>query len=480
MRSIKENFLYSFILTGANYIFPLIVYPYIMRVLGVGGIGLCDFVDSIINYFILFSMMGMSIVGIREIAACKEDSAKLTRTFNSLLTVNAIATLVALIALVVATFAVAKLREHTDMMAFGMVKLVANLFLFEWFYKGVEDFRFVTIRSIVVRTLFVIAVFAFVHTPEDVGLYYFLTVMIVVVNALVNVKYLRRFVRVSFSFRDAKLFLSPFLLTGCYMLLTSMYTTFNTAYLGFVSSDVEVGYYSVSARLFTVLLSVYTAFTGVMLPRMSSLLAQGENVRFKELIGKSVDILMCFAIPIVIFSELLTPEIIRLISGPGYEGAILPMRIIMPLVFVIGYEQILVNQALMPLKKDRVIMVNSIVGAVLGVSLNLALVGCIYATGSAIVWCSSEVAILILSQIFVTRFVGVKFPIADFLKNILCYLPAIALLYMLSVSGLEFYWKVATGVFGMIVYFVLVQHFVIKNRFVLEAVEGASSKFRKR
>ena len=73
MPSIKKNFLYSSILTTANYIFPFLTYPYVSRVLGVNNIGICNFVDSVVNYFILFSMMGINIVGIREIAKVKND-----------------------------------------------------------------------------------------------------------------------------------------------------------------------------------------------------------------------------------------------------------------------------------------------------------------------------------------------------------------------------------------------------------------------
>ena len=77
MPSIKKNFLYSSILTTANYIFPFLTYPYVSRVLGVNNIGICNFVDSIVNYFILFSMMGIGIVGIREIAKAKNEKKRL-------------------------------------------------------------------------------------------------------------------------------------------------------------------------------------------------------------------------------------------------------------------------------------------------------------------------------------------------------------------------------------------------------------------
>lgn len=71
MVTLKKNIFYSTILTTANYIFPLLTYPYVSRVLGVDKIGICNFVDSIINYFVLFSMLGVGIVGIREIAKIK-------------------------------------------------------------------------------------------------------------------------------------------------------------------------------------------------------------------------------------------------------------------------------------------------------------------------------------------------------------------------------------------------------------------------
>jgi O-antigen/teichoic acid export membrane protein len=92
MVTLKKNIFYSTILTTANYIFPLLTYPYVSRVLGVDKIGICNFVDSIINYFVLFSMLGVGIVGIREIAKNKNDKECLNKTFNSLFFLNTLST----------------------------------------------------------------------------------------------------------------------------------------------------------------------------------------------------------------------------------------------------------------------------------------------------------------------------------------------------------------------------------------------------
>ena len=126
---IKKNFIYSTILTGANYIFPLITYPYVSRVLGVTNIGTCNFVDSIINYFILFAMMGISAVGVREIAGSSNDQNGQSRIFSSLLTLNAIATAIMLFILLIAIQIIPELHEHKELMYVGAIKLAANLFL---------------------------------------------------------------------------------------------------------------------------------------------------------------------------------------------------------------------------------------------------------------------------------------------------------------------------------------------------------------
>lgn len=116
---LKKNILYSSVLTTANYVFPLLVYPYVSRVLGVTNIGICNFVDSIIHYFILFSMMGVTIMGTREIAASRANSDSLDSKFSSIIALNGITTLIALIILIIATLSVPQLWENRHMMVYG-------------------------------------------------------------------------------------------------------------------------------------------------------------------------------------------------------------------------------------------------------------------------------------------------------------------------------------------------------------------------
>ena len=86
--SLKTNVVYSTLLTLSTYLVPLVVYPYISRVLGPAGIGAVDTVDGFINYAVLFSMMGLTTIGTREIAKSRDSAEGLSRTFSSLFSLN--------------------------------------------------------------------------------------------------------------------------------------------------------------------------------------------------------------------------------------------------------------------------------------------------------------------------------------------------------------------------------------------------------
>jgi O-antigen/teichoic acid export membrane protein len=466
--SIKKNFIYSSIVTVSNYLFPFITYPYVSRVLGVTNIGICNFVDSIINYFILFSMMGIGIIGIREIARVNNDQQAVKDIFSKLFFINGVTTLIALIVLICYIQLSPSLFIYKDLLYIGALKLVANFLLIDWLYKGLEDFKYITKITLTIKVLYVISVFIFIKDKNDYDIYYILLTLMIVINAGFNCLHARRFIHINKNtLKGLGSIVKPFLILGIYSLLTSMYTSFNVAYLGFVSSPTEVGYYTTATKLYTIILALFSAFTGVMLPRMSSLISERKTDQFKQLIYKSIDILIMISFPTIIISTFFAPEIINIISGEGYEGAILPTIIIMPLIFIIGYEQVLIIQILMPLQKDKAIFLNSIIGAIIGITLNLLLVDKYQSYGSAIVWVCAEISVLISAQYFTTKYIKVYFPLKKLLYNLILYMPIILVYYIYKRycnNGIIL--NMIISILLMSIYFFFIQIRIIRNEFI--------------
>lgn len=477
MASLKKNIIYSSILTISGYLFPLLTFPYVTRVLGVNNIGICNFVDSIVHYFIIFSMMGVTTVGIREVAKTKSNQEELSKTYSSLIVLNLLFTFTAIGMLFLCTLFVSKLQCYSELFYIGAAKILANSLLIEWLYKGLENFRYITVRTVVVRSIYVLSVFLFVKEADDYDIYFFLTTMMFVVNAVVNVAYSRNFV--DFSLRNISFspYIKPYIVLGVYMILTNLYTTFNVMYLGFATDETQVGYYTTATKLYAIIMSFFSAFTGVMMPRMSSLLSEGKFEDFRRLTTKSVEALMAFAMPMILISEICAPQIITFIAGTGYEGSIMPMRIVMPLMLIIGYEQIIILQMLTPMKKDSAIFANSIIGASVGVLFNILLVSQFGSTGTAIVWVVSEISVLISAQFFVTKYIGYKMPILAFIKRLFLAIPIIGVCWLVnqSISGtLSSLFIVAA--FASVSW-LLVEALILKNRIIIDNLKHVLKRF---
>lgn len=466
-KSLRVNIAFSFLLTAANYVFPFIVYPYVARVLGPENLGACNYVDGIVNYACALSLMGTGVAGVRMVSKYRDCPGKLSEGFTAIMSMSALFTVVASVLLLIAT----RYVPQRELMIIGQLKLWSSFFLIEWLYKGLERFRYITMRAVFVKIAYVVAVFAMVKTKSDYLVYFLLLALADAVNSCVNCIKASGIVSVRFSRRAFSELWRPFLLLGAYVLLNSMYTTFNVVYLGMVSAESEVGYYSLAAKVIRLALAMYTAYSVVVLPRACSLLSCDRRGEFEAMTSRSVDGLMLIAVPAVVFGMLFCPGIIAVMGGAEYAAAVMPMMIVMPLLFVIGYEQILVVQILMPLGNDRVILANSVIGALVGVIGNLLLAGPYGAAGSAVVWLVAELMVLVCSQYFVRRYAGMRFAWKPVVKSLLAYLPyAVVCFGVICLPVGNEVAKALVGAAMLVPYFIFVQLCWLRNPLLDEAL----------
>ena len=463
MQSLKKNFIYNAILTMSGYIFPLMVYPYVSRVLGVANIGACNFVDSIVEYFTILSMMGMNTIGIREIAKCKNDQQKLDNVFSQLFSLNTLTTITAIIILIIATNIVPKFAPYKDLLYIGVGKLFFNYMLINWFFQGLENFKYIAARTIFVKILFVISVFLFVKTETDVKLYYFLVALTWAGNGIINFIYAKKYVSFNFTIKINKGIIGSFFILGVYWFMNSMYTTLNVAFLGFATNDIEVGYYTTANKLLTVIMTMFTALTSVMVPRVSVALKSNDNSEAKALIRKAINALMLFAIPLIFFVFPFSQELIYLMSGKGYEGATTPLQIMTPLFFLVGYDQIIVLQTLLPMGKDKDILRNSILAASVGIISNIFLTLNFGKNGSAIVLILAELSVLLSSQFCVTKYLGLKIPFKLIIKHIIGFSPIIIICYVIKYFINSYVISLIVSASIICCYIFLAGRFILKN-----------------
>lgn len=459
-------------MTLSSYIINIFIFPYVSRTLGVELVGKIGFVNNVISYFSLFAIMGIATVGIREIAACGDDRQQRSKVFSDIFSIGLLMTTVMVILYVLAICFVPRFREDYSLFIVGVSNLFFTSLLIEWFYQGIENFKYIAGRSVIIKIIYALTILIVIKSPSDYLLYFILTSLVIIINAFINLSYSRNYVDLSFKHVNLKKYLKPIFSLGIYRVMVSMYTTFNVIYLGFVCSDTEVGYYYTSTKLFYILLNVFTAFTSVMMPRMSSLLAEKKFEEFRKKTTSSFDLVFAISFPLIIFCVVYAPHIIMLLSGKGFEGAITPMRIIMPILLLTGMAQIWVIQVLVPLKKDNILFIGSLVGAIMGILANILLVKSYGAIGSAVVLLVSELFGNMITFIYAINKKYISFPLKKLVSNLLGSTPYL-LVCISSLRIIEgFYFQIIVGMILCLMYFFILNVWIIKGTIINHYIVG--------
>lgn len=424
-------------------------------------------------------MLGISTVGVREIASARGDKEKLSKTFASLFMLTFITTVIAVSILFIAMHTVPMLKQYQSLLYIGVVKIVFNLFLIEWFFTGMENFKFITNRSILIKLFYVICVFLFIKEPTDYELYYILSVAAVVMNAVINLFYSRHFLNLSFHQIDIRPFFKAYIIMGIYILLTNFYTYLNPVWLGFVTNTDEVGYFTTATKLHTIIVAILLSFANILFPRVSNLLAEGKTEEFWEKIGQAFEAVFLFAFPTICFMLITGPELLHFLVGDNFEGAYEPLRIISPLVFVVGIEQILIIQILLAMHKDYAVLRNSFWGALIAIVLNLLITPTAGASGSAIVWVVAECVILTLSIVCVRKSFNYFLPYKRIVVYIISYTPLIILLLVIYNTLENNLVMLITNMALTIIYAMTNELFVLKNQVLRQLLTNIRLKYNR-
>ncbi|MBR7927758.1 flippase [Aerococcaceae bacterium zg-ZUI334] len=400
-KSITINFVMNFILTISTFIFPLITFPYVSRVLSPVGIGRINFVTAVVTYFMMFGMLGIPTYGIRAVAKVRDDQKLLAKTVQEILIINSIAMLFVSIIYVIAIFTVPKFNQDFTLFVINGTLLFLNVIGIEWLYKGLEEYRYITIRSIFFKLISVILMFIYVRSKEDYIKYGIINIFATAGSNVYNFINIRKYSTLRYRGKyDFKQHLPSIFRFFMMSIAATIYTHLDTVMIGFMKGDYDVGYYTAAVKSKTILTSLVTSLGAVLLPRLSYYIEKNERNKFNDLAIKSFNFIIWLAIPITVFFILNAKETILILSGETFIDAVIPMQVIMPTVLLIGISNLLGIQILVPLQRENEVLRSVALGAVVNLIFNAIFIPMLGATGAAIGTLIAEL-IVVIYQIYV-------------------------------------------------------------------------------
>ena len=282
-KSLKSNFIMNAILTMSQFIFPLITFPYVSRILLPEGTGKVSFATSIISYFAIFAQLGIPTYGIRACAKVRDNKEELSRTVQELFIINLIMSGIAYVALLGAIAVIPRLHQEKELILIVSLTILFNAIGMEWLYKALEQYTYITIRSIIFKFIALLAMFALIHQQSDYVIYGGISIFASSASNIFNFLHAHKYISLKplgqYNFQRHLKAVVIFFAMSC---ATTIYTHLDTVMLGFMTSDVEVGYYNAAVKIKTILVSIVTSLGVVLLPRASYYVEHKMSVNFKR------------------------------------------------------------------------------------------------------------------------------------------------------------------------------------------------------
>lgn len=418
--SLKKNFLMNILLTVSNLIYPLITFPYVSRILQPQGTGLVSFAITFVGYFVLISQLGIPTYGVRIVAQNRDSKEKLSRVIHELLFINTLMSFVAYISLVICIISIPKIRGEATLFLVVSSLIPLNCFGLEWVFRGLEQYTYIAIRSISFKAIALILLFIFVRVKSDYVIYGALSVFASSASYLLNIIQSRKYILFSWlgNYR-IKRHLKAVLVFFAMSIATTIYTHLDVLMLGFMKTDIDVGYYDAAVKIKMVLVAIVTSLGAVLLPRSSAYIKQNRIKDFYALTDKAMRFVVFLATPLFVYFLFYSKQCILLLSGEAYEGAIAPMRIIMPTVLLIGITNIMGIQILVPLGKEKYVLHSEIAGAISDFILNLILIPHYAVIGAAIATLFAETIVLFVQYYYLSKMGIHALHISEYWRTIL-------------------------------------------------------------
>ena len=384
IHSVKYNLVMNFILTASTFIFPLITFPYVSRALQATGNGKIAFASSVASYFLMVASLGIPTYGIRACARVRDDRDEMSKTAQEILVINFVVTLATTLVYLITIILVPQFREEKALFLINAANVFLNMFGANWLYQAMEQYDYITFRSILFKAISVVLMFALVHTTNDYIVYAAITVFASVGSNILNFIRLPRLMNFrKYDHYDFKRHVKPILVLFAQNLAVSIYTNLDTVMLGFMKSSEVVGYYNAATKLKGLQMSLVAALGTVLMPRMSLYAKRGDKEHFEGTMVMALNFTMCLATAVTSYCVVESADMVDFLAGSGYAPAIPAMQVITLAVIANGLNGILGTQTLIPMGRETTVLLSVSIGAVVDFVLNLMLIPDFDATGAA-------------------------------------------------------------------------------------------------
>lgn len=395
-KSLAENFVYSVVYQLLVTVLPILTTPFTARVLGVDANGIHAYTESIVTYFIVLGFFGTALHGTRKVAYVSNNHDELVHTTWDIIWLRLILMCITL-AVYIPLLCVH--NQYDYIYRIQVINIIANGIDLSWFFQGIEDFKRVTMRNMLVKLLYVICLFVFIRSPADLPIYVFLIVGSSLLGNIAMWFFLKDYLGPHSFCRPSsiKLHLLGSIALFVPQVTSYIYSLLDRSMLEWMTHVVRyVSIYDQGQRLIRAIIAIMQSVGYVMMAHLASLKASDEQEQIKKYIHQSLCLTLFFAFPMMFGLIGVAQDFIPLFLGHAYNGVVPVVRLLSPLIVITSVNSVLGVQLLISVGRERQYTVATTTGAIVSAVFNLLLLPKMNIIGACISSLLAEIGVFLI------------------------------------------------------------------------------------
>lgn len=330
VKRLFSNTIMLYILQISGYLFPLITFPYLTRVLGANNYGIVIFTNAIILYFQMFVDFGFLLSATKECSINSNNKKKLGEIIGAVIQAKTILSIIGFIVLIFLTRNVEVFKEKEIFILLSYLPVFTSIYITDYLFRGLEIMKVITYRTIISKCIYMILIFILVKS--DTG-YYLIPIIATLSNVFIiiwNYIYIKKNLKIRIKIVSINKVISQLKDSSMFFvsrIASTIYTSSNTIVLGNFYSNVELGEYGAANTLISSARSLLSPIADSIYPYM-----------IKEKNYKLTKRIMAILMPVIILGTIglyyLSDFIILTISGEDYLNAVPMFKAMLPLIIV--------------------------------------------------------------------------------------------------------------------------------------------------
>ena len=393
--SIKTNYLFSLAYQILSIIAPIITTPYISRVLGPEGVGIYSYTSSNVTYFTMFGVLGLGTYGQLTIAKAKDDKEKRSIIFCNLIFTRIVLHAISLLVFLGFIFIV---TENKNIYIIQIITILASMLDVTWFFQGIEEFKDIAIKNIVIKLGTIAALFTLVRNENDVPVYVFINVISLLLSSIYFIPKVKKYIvykkpektEIILHLKNGLLYFSPTIASVIISML-------DKTMLGIISnSNTQNGYYAEAYKIVFIAITVFSSLNLVMRSRMAYISVNGTEKEIITKVKSSLRFVILLACPMTFGLCGIASVFVPGFLGESFRPSVLLFEIMSWWIIFKATSNCLLEQYILPIFTIKKYAFVAWIGAIVNFIFNLIFIPRFQALGAVIASLITELVIFVV------------------------------------------------------------------------------------